>query len=80
MPMFDLMPDKEKYGHGRQGRRSIRLKDYDYSQQGAYFVTICAKNRECLLETQRKGRPPVAPYSSLDASDWPLYLLRHIMS
>ena len=22
-------------------RRSIRLKDYDYSQAGAYFVTIC---------------------------------------
>ena len=43
------MPDKEKYGHGRHGRRSIRLKDYDYSQQGAYFVTICTKNRECLF-------------------------------
>lgn len=26
-------------------RRSIRLKDYDYSQPGAYFVTICAKSR-----------------------------------
>jgi REP element-mobilizing transposase RayT len=23
-------------------RRSIRLQDYDYSQNGAYFVTICA--------------------------------------
>ena len=22
-------------------RRSIRLKDYDYAQEGAYFVTIC---------------------------------------
>ena len=43
------MPDKEKYGHGRHGRRSIRLKDYDYSQQGAYFVTICTKNRQCLF-------------------------------
>ena len=30
-------------------RRSIRLKDYDYSQYGAYFVTICAQNRECLF-------------------------------
>ncbi len=27
-------------------RRSIRLKGYDYSQPGAYFVTICAQNRE----------------------------------
>ncbi|MFQ5713870.1 MAG: transposase [Candidatus Scalinduaceae bacterium] len=30
-------------------RRSIRLKDYDYSQQGGYFVTICARNRELLF-------------------------------
>ncbi|MEI6208044.1 MAG: transposase [Desulfuromonadales bacterium] len=30
-------------------RRSIRLKGYDYSQVGAYFVTICAYNRECLF-------------------------------
>jgi putative transposase len=43
------MPDKEKYGYGRHSRRSVRLKDYDYSQEGAYFVTICAKNRECLF-------------------------------
>ena len=43
------MPDKEKYGHGRHGRRSIRLKDYDYSQRGAYFVTICAKDRQCVF-------------------------------
>ena len=30
-------------------RRSIRLKGYDYSQSGAYFVTICTQNRECLF-------------------------------
>ena len=30
-------------------RRSIRLKGYDYSQAGLYFVTICIKNRLCLL-------------------------------
>jgi REP element-mobilizing transposase RayT len=28
-------------------RRSIRLKNYDYSQAGAYFVTICCKNQQC---------------------------------
>ncbi len=26
-------------------RRSIRLEQYDYSQSGAYFVTICTTNR-----------------------------------
>ena len=30
-------------------RRSIRLLHYDYSQTGAYFVTICTRDRMCLL-------------------------------
>jgi REP element-mobilizing transposase RayT len=30
-------------------RKPNRLKDYDYSQSGAYFVTICAKERLCLF-------------------------------
>ncbi|MEE8372634.1 MAG: hypothetical protein V3R87_02715 [Dehalococcoidia bacterium] len=28
----------------RHSRRSIRLRGYDYSQQGAYFVTICTRD------------------------------------
>ena len=32
-----------------KNRRSIRLKEYDYSQSGAYFVTVCTNNRECLF-------------------------------
>ena len=27
-------------------RKQIRLKDYDYSQNGYYFITICARNRK----------------------------------
>ena len=30
-------------------RKSIRLKNYNYSQVGLYFVTICTQNRECLF-------------------------------
>ena len=30
-------------------RRSIRLLGYDYSQEGAYFITVCTHNRECLF-------------------------------
>ena len=30
-------------------RRSIRLKGYDYSQAGAYFITICVQGRKCLF-------------------------------
>ncbi len=41
------MPNR--YNPDIHKRRSIRLKDYDYSSPGAYFVTICTKNRECLF-------------------------------
>lgn len=30
-------------------RRSIRLKGYDYTQVGAYFITICTKQKQCLF-------------------------------
>ena len=30
-------------------RRSIRLQGYDYSRAGAYFVTLCTQDRECLF-------------------------------
>ena len=30
-------------------RKNIRLKEYDYSQAGAYFITICVQNRKCLF-------------------------------
>ena len=33
----------------RKNRRSIRLRGYDYSKSGAYFVTICTQNRACLF-------------------------------
>jgi len=39
-----------KYDPTKHHRRSIRLKGYDYTQMGAYFVTICTQNRECVLE------------------------------
>lgn len=32
-------------------RKRMRLPSYDYSMPGAYFVTACTKDRECLFET-----------------------------
>jgi len=48
------------YNPDKHHRRSIRLQGYDYSQSGAYFVTICTFQRECLFgeiadETIRLG-------------------------
>ena len=28
---------------------SIRLKNYDYTKEGSYFITICTENKECLF-------------------------------
>ena len=36
-------------------RRSIRLKGYDYSQAGLYFITICTQNRLCLFGEIENG-------------------------
>ena len=33
-------------------RQSTRLKGYDYSQPGAYFITICTHKRELLFESE----------------------------
>jgi len=48
---MSTIPDTEKHH-----RRSIRLKDYDYSQFGAYFVTICMKEMKCILGKIQNGK------------------------
>ena len=35
-------------------RKTIRLKDYDYSSPGAYFITICTRGRRCILSEIEK--------------------------
>ncbi len=40
-----MLFDKEKHHRG-----SIRLKGWDYSNTGAYFITICAFRKECIFE------------------------------
>ncbi len=43
------MDEKIKYNPEIHHRRSIRLRGYDYSQCGAYFITICVQHRKCLF-------------------------------
>ena len=42
-------------------RKQLRLKEYDYSQPGSYFVTVCTHERQCLFSSyvgaHRGGRP-----------------------
>ena len=44
------------YNPDKHHRRSIRLKEYDYSQSALYFVTICAQNRACLFGEIHLGK------------------------
>jgi putative transposase len=37
-------------------RRSIRLKGYDYSQKGLYFLTVCLNDRQNLFGIIKDGR------------------------
>ena len=38
-----------KFDPNKHHRKSIRLQGYDYSQAGAYFVTIVTYQRDCLF-------------------------------
>ena len=38
-----------KYDPDTHHRRSVRLKNYNYAESGAYFVTIVARNRQCIF-------------------------------
>lgn len=42
-------------------RKNIRLKDYDYSQNGYYFVTICTIDKKHILWANHVGAPTGRP-------------------
>ena len=54
----------------KRQRRSIRLQGYDYTRQGAYFVTICTRNRECLLGDIVEGRMHLSEAGRLAQAVW----------
>jgi REP element-mobilizing transposase RayT len=37
----------------RKRKNSLRLEGYDYSQNNAYFVTICTQNKELRIKNER---------------------------
>ena len=59
-----------KFDKGKHHRRSIRLKNYDYSQGGAYFVTICTFNKECLLGNILDGEMQLSEIGKVVADCW----------
>jgi REP element-mobilizing transposase RayT len=57
-------------GRKDRGRRSIRLKGYDYSQPGAYFVTLVAQGRTGLFGHIEAGDMCLNEAGQMIASIW----------
>jgi putative transposase len=65
-PEIGNMPyDSEKHH-----RRSIRLKGYDYTRSGAYFITIVTQNRACLFGAVVEGRMRLNPLGQIVQECW----------
>ena len=58
------MPDNHHH------RRSLRLKDFNYTGSGAYFVTICTHNRECLFGNVRNGEMRFSETGGIVEAEW----------
>jgi len=61
---------KSKYNPNKHHRRSIRLKGYNYSQVGAYYVTIVVHHRECLFGEVVNGEMKLNRYGEIVKSEW----------
>ncbi|MCK5741132.1 MAG: transposase [Chlorobi bacterium] len=59
-----------KYNPEKHHRRSIRLKEYDYSQSGLYFITLCVQNRECIFGNIEDGTMILNEYGTIAKNEW----------
>ena len=59
-----------KYDPERHHRRSIRLKSYDYTEAGAYFVTICTQDRACMFGEAVGGEMRFNTYGAAVLEVW----------
>ena len=51
-------------------RRSIRLKGYDYTQPGAYFITVVTHDRECLFGEIVDGEMRLNEFGEIVRAEW----------
>ena len=61
-----------KYNPQKHHRRSIRLKEYDYSQPGAYFITMVTHQRACLFGNIVHGEMQLSPMGQIAEEHWRL--------
>lgn len=58
------------YDPHKQKRQSIRLKGYDYSQPGYYFITICAADKCCLFGNIIRSQMIMNKYGQIARREW----------
>ena len=51
-------------------RRSIRLRNYDYRKNGAYFITLVTKNREMIFGNVLEGEMLLSEFGNIANSEW----------
>ena len=56
---------KMTYDPQKHHRKSIRLKEYDYSKPNAYFITICTYNKECIFGAIINGEMHLNEYGKI---------------
>jgi REP element-mobilizing transposase RayT len=56
--------------HPPRQRRSIRLPGHDYTQPGAYFITICTHQRQCLFGDVVDGALQLNELGQIVAEEW----------
>jgi REP element-mobilizing transposase RayT len=59
-----------KYDPKTHRRRSIRLKGYDYTQAGAYFITICSHQREHVFGEVVNGEMKLSKFGLVAKQQW----------
>ncbi len=59
-----------RFDPDRHHRRSIRLKDYNYAQTGAYFVTVCTHEWECVFGNVIDGEVQLNKYGKIVTACW----------
>jgi REP element-mobilizing transposase RayT len=66
-----------KYDRNKHHRRSIPLPGYDYRTPGAYFITICSWQRECLFGEVIDDTMQLSPYGKTVFFNWSILPKRY---
>ena len=67
--LHDTAEDVKNLNDQRR-RRSIRLQNYDCSKSGAYYITVCTRNRELLFGDVVRGQMQINEVGRIVETVW----------